>query len=727
MPKGSLLKRWNDWSAGVGHLVDDGRTPGMYHSSGLLGLRGELRPAPFKNTLTVGIDEGHQYQYFFEETLADSDPTHDADSSGSMNDGTSVTVSHTVTASQPNLILLVWVFMASLGGTISTSSVTYDGVSMGASVQGKNFGGAGPRVRLHALVAPSTGANNIVVDFDTTGDAVVIATSFYHVDQAAPLHAGWTDSGTGTAIAKTGIDSSTSETMLMGSCTKTNTTDTKAAGETLIATVINAGSDMRGTSSYLVGLAAGAMTHTLGTSSDWVSAGSVLVGASPGNYLYGMRGTKAGNIPSALEKIAIINSGFPTLETGSHTLTSLLKPGQPTRYQAFWWLPTGSSKDPRKLTVAAGAVSADTLAAETSGNGDDHLGNLNGQMIGGINGSGYHILKVDGTPTTDGDWGAFFPVGDKNERPAAISGLSGASFVLTVEGLFSFNSKARSGLVFEDFRSWRNVFDNIPMPAWKGGMFISHPTGALLFYTPGNLPVNVGVGAASRALPPAGVTEFTRGRYMGVHATAEFVWAIYQPDVSSTAVQVQCGYTQTNDPTNLTWQVVGTTTLNDAQHLLGCFVSVQGQPRSTAYNTPVCWFGDGVDLGYLVLDQQAGPFRARADTHRLNITADAYMSELRFTEPVDLTEVIIHTSPDMVSGDEFQISLLVNGTGDDIDVGPPAKGSGSRHVRQINRRGKVTSLVLHVNWVATSTANRVPPVIQSIELYGKPSVGGEEQ
>ena len=50
-----LLKRWQDWSAGIGHLVDDGRTPGMYYSSGLLGLRGELRPAPFFNVVTTSL------------------------------------------------------------------------------------------------------------------------------------------------------------------------------------------------------------------------------------------------------------------------------------------------------------------------------------------------------------------------------------------------------------------------------------------------------------------------------------------------------------------------------------------------------------------------------------------------------------------------------------------------------------------------------------------------
>ena len=90
---------------------------------------------------------------------------------------------------------------------------------------------------------------------------------------------------------------------------------------------------------------------------------------------------------------------------------------------------------------------------------------------------------------------------------------------------------------------------------------------------------------------------------------------------------------------------------------------------------------------------------------------------------------MVLTPEEQASGDEFQISLLTNGTGDDIDVGPPCKSAAARHRRVINRAkgGKnVTSLVLHVNWTATSTADRVPPVIQSIELFGKPSVGGEE-
>ena len=34
---------------------------------------------------------------------------------------------------------------------------------------------------------------------------------------------------------------------------------------------------------------------------------------------------------------------------------------------------------------------------------------------------------------------------------------------------------------------------------------------------------------------------------------------------------------------------------------------------------------------------------------------------------------------------------------------------------------KVTRFMLHVNWVATSTSDRVPPTIKKIEIFGRPS------
>ncbi|KKL86188.1 hypothetical protein LCGC14_1947260, partial [marine sediment metagenome] len=172
-------------------------------------------------------------------------------------------------------------------------------------------------------------------------------------------------------------------------------------------------------------------------------------------------------------------------------------------------------------------------------------------------------------------------------------------------------------------------------------------------------------------------------------------------------------------------QSLGTSALPAVPDLNGCTVVLNGTPISSAYTTPTLFFGDGSGLRYIILDPRASPFRARADTHKVTTSADAYMSELRFTEPVDLTEIVVRTSSDMASGDEFQISLIVNGTGDDVDVGPPARGSGTRHARTIDRHN-VTDVTVHVNWTATDATDRVPPAIHSIELFGKPSVGEVE-
>ena len=714
-----LLKRWNNWEDGIGYVIDDGEHNGLYKASGLLGLRGELRVAPFKNTVAVGIDASHHYQYFLEEPVANELPIYDASSSGSINNGTgSGNISHTV-ANQPNRALFVWVFVQRAGASPGTPTVTYNNVA--ATFYNSAINGSFLTGFLFILLAPSVGANNLVVTLAQTGDAVIIASSLYRVSQSAPRHAEWVSASSGTVITRTGIDSSTNEIIIAGSATAQNTTDTKDAAETLVATVLNAGSDLRGTVSRKTGAAAASMTHTLGNSGSWVFVGCAITGTAPGpSHLYAMRGSRGGNTPSYLDKVDLFNNNFGVLESGSYTLTNLLKTGQPTRYQGFWWLPDGDEFDPRKLTPALGAPSGELAASSAwASGGADHLSNMGGQMIAALKDNGFAILAVDGTPTTTTDWGSYFQAGDKNERAAAVVGTRGLSFVLTAEGLFSFTKTGRSGLVFEDFRSWRNVFDNIPMAPWRGGFVFPGPTGELLFYTPGELPVNIGI--KSRGFSPLGVTE-PSGRYMGVHATGDYVWVVYQPDLSSTSVDIQCGYPRAGDPRDLTWQTVAISTLNDAQHLLGCFVSAQSQPLSSTYYTPCAWFGDGTDLAYLILDPRAGPFRARGDTHRVLTSADAHHSEIEFAEPQDLTRIVVYTGSDRVAGDEWQISLITDGGNDDVPVGAPIRDSGIRHERLINRHS-VQRIMLHVTFVGTSTASRVPPAIKRIDLFGVPSRG----
>ncbi len=71
----------------------------------------------------------------------------------------------------------------------------------------------------------------------------------------------------------------------------------------------------------------------------------------------------------------------------------------------------------------------------------------------------------------------------------------------------------------------------------------------------------------------------------------------------------------------------------------------------------------------------------------------------------------------MADGDEWQLSAVYNGTGNDVKIGAgrPITADG-RHERPVMRRD-IYRLTLHINFVGTSSAARVPPSIKRIELW----------
>ena len=430
------------------------------------------------------------------------------------------------------------------------------------------------------------------------------------------------------------------------------------------------------------------------------------------------------NTQSYMGKIILSNTNFGDNQTDGFEL-GVTPLGQPAKYQGVWHFPIGNDQKPRSLTtIGTGDISGDTLSTTAASfvAGADHLAQLNHQLVGvvedGTNPGGARVLQVDGTVVTNADWGQDFQVGDKNERAAGLRSLANLTFVLNVDGLYSFNNKGRSGLVFEDFRHWRNVFKNLEMAPWRTGLLIPHPSG-LLFYVPGDRPVNVGVDSKRGlwSMPSSGLTEIHQGIHHSTAPIGDYVYALYQPDTSSTSLLVLCGYPKANDPRDLVWQCLGTAALNSLGTMQNCYVSTRARPISDNYVTPTFFFGNGPNLTYVVLDPRAAPFRSRADTHKVNIAGDAYMSELEFSEPVDLTKIVVWTSEDMIDGDEWQISIIADGTGNDLNVGAPIKGEGIKHTRKVDRHS-VSRLTLHVNWTGTSTADRVPPAIKRIDLFG---------
>lgn len=121
-------------------------------------------------------------------TAPTSDITFDADSSDIATSSASLTFEHTCTT-ESNRILIVAV-ETYLGGGGQIPTITYDGASMTQVPSATSlFGGADDeRLSMFYRVAPSTGANNIVITCASThGEIVAAAASFYGVDQTTPI------------------------------------------------------------------------------------------------------------------------------------------------------------------------------------------------------------------------------------------------------------------------------------------------------------------------------------------------------------------------------------------------------------------------------------------------------------------------------------------------------------------------------------------------------------
>src|SRR5579859_7061633 len=85
------------------------------------------------------------------------------DSVFSITPSTTATWTHTVTASQSNLCLLVAVNCISSTGK-TTTGVTYAGVAM-TKIQGFFYNGANDELSFWVLAGPATGANTVSVTF----------------------------------------------------------------------------------------------------------------------------------------------------------------------------------------------------------------------------------------------------------------------------------------------------------------------------------------------------------------------------------------------------------------------------------------------------------------------------------------------------------------------------------------------------------------------------------
>lgn len=443
------------------------------------------------------------------------------------------------------------------------------------------------------------------------------------------------------------------------------------------------------------------------------------------NYIYAILNNTAADDVRVL-KVDGRNATFANTQQ-SDSMAPTSATGQPAFYKGKWYLTyrhttTATINIIKQLTTIGNmGVTTDTWTAGGNNTGGEHLANLNFQLAQTRSSSGVRILGRDGVPTTDADWGSFFPVGDVDENVAALAEAEGAVFVMGERGLYSFNNKGRSGLVFADHKTWRTGFVRVQMAEWRGGLLIPAPSG-LIYYPVGGAPVEIGlnVSRGQQGTPPPGPTELGVGVYHSVQTMGDYVYLTYQPDVTSTAALVLVGQPQNlGDPTSCGWQAVAATTLEAVNRANGVGLSRAANPESANYRGTSLWFPDESTsprrLSYMILNRSGSPYRARSEQHRITTSGDAYMSELFFDTPVDLSHVVVITQ-DMASGDEWRISGIDN-AGTDLVYGAPIVGNG-RHVRELGRKN-VYRFMLHLKWTATDTAIRNPPAIKRLEIWGR--------
>lgn len=122
-----------------------------------------------------------------------------------VNPGTSLTYSFTVGTGDDRLLIVhVW---HSVMGDIS--GVTYNSVSMTKLAEQADGGGSN-YLDVWYLVAPATGANDVVVSKDTSGVMVSTCASYSGVDQTTPIPTSASDNSTATTAFS--ADITTTET-----------------------------------------------------------------------------------------------------------------------------------------------------------------------------------------------------------------------------------------------------------------------------------------------------------------------------------------------------------------------------------------------------------------------------------------------------------------------------------------------------------------------------------
>lgn len=253
--------------------------------------------------------------------------------------------------------------------------------------------------------------------------------------------------------------------------------------------------------------------------------------------------------------------------------------GQPTRYRGKWYFALLSSVSANmrlyELTTIAAQqdISMDTITDDGGSNyGGGHLAIVGVNQLSVYRSTGdVRILAEEDTPLSPSvGWGEAFPVADSESNPLGIASLLGLAYCYDTKGLNTFNDRGQAGIISQDLSTWEGIEGRgKQLDSWKGGLVFSHAIG-LFFYTPGSLPVEIGMDSRQENLsthPSSELTAIRGGFWGGVTTANDWIFSIYSHGHDSDHNYVMAGKTISaegrghGDPTEIAWHVIWTSSI----------------------------------------------------------------------------------------------------------------------------------------------------------------------
>lgn len=155
--------------------------------------------------------------------------TFDAATTGVQDLGTSLTFAHTCTASD-----LIYVGVGTTDGTNNASSVTYNAVALTMAIQATNGSTHVGEAAVWYLSNPSSGANNVVVDFPFTARYAGGATCLAGTNTSSPIGATNQLTGNSNSVSQSITTTQANSVVVDSVLDKQTGTDTKGASQTQI-------------------------------------------------------------------------------------------------------------------------------------------------------------------------------------------------------------------------------------------------------------------------------------------------------------------------------------------------------------------------------------------------------------------------------------------------------------------------------------------------------------